>query len=349
MQIKAGDTGNQMIHSNVHAPEKAGEQGRHKAAKQQRKTAIFAGDLPIHKDAITLRRQQAQKKAMKMIQDAWNGDRKIDQSIEEYGALSEEQRKELKLNKDKMAECDARKESLRESYGVEKDSQEQKDLELLERQHYPNLGSGEFTEEERERLKELESEPLTEYQQRCLEMEGDKSVFNDRARHAESRIKAYDNAVRSIKQERLKHHEMLDAQENADKVMEQASKDIQGLIVGEAKDHVDEVQEEQREEAKEKAEEKEEQEEKIELRQEQKELMEARIEAVREESHEAQEAQRRQEKDAREEAELLGDMADAGLNVAGANDAVKAEIKDMLNKLKLVEADIKGIEVDEEV
>lgn len=24
MQIKAGDTGNQMIHSNVHAPEKAG-------------------------------------------------------------------------------------------------------------------------------------------------------------------------------------------------------------------------------------------------------------------------------------------------------------------------------------
>ena len=37
------------------------------------------------------------------------------------------------------------------------------------------------------------------------------------------------------------------------------------------------------------------------------------------------------------------------MNVAGANDAVKAEIKDMLNKLKLVEADIKGIEVNEEL
>ncbi len=37
------------------------------------------------------------------------------------------------------------------------------------------------------------------------------------------------------------------------------------------------------------------------------------------------------------------------MNVAGAGDAVNAEIKDMLNKLKLIEADIKGIKVDEEI
>lgn len=352
MQIKTGDAGNQALNRNVQAQEKAGENGQQKAAKQQRKTTIFAGDLPLHKDTITLRRQQAQKKAKELVQNAWNGDRKTDQTIGEYETLAEGQKKEILLNRDRIQECRDRKENLREGYGVEKDSQEQKDLELLERRYYP--GNGEFadfdfTEEERKRLEELEGEPLTEYQQRCLEIDGEEQVFKIREGKAESALVSYNGAVRSIKQERLKHHEMLDAQNNAKKVMDEASKDIQGMIWEEAKDQVDETYEEQREEAKEKAEEKEEQEEKIELRKEQKELMEARIEAVREESHEAQEAQRQQERDAREEAELLGDMADAGLNVAGANDAVKAEIKDMLNKLKLIEADIKGIEVDEEV
>lgn len=352
MQIKANDTGNQTVNISVQAQEKAGEKRGQKAAKQQRKATIFAGDLPLHKDSIMLRRQQAQKKAMEFVQNAWSTDRKTDQSIAEYESLAQEKKQEIRLNRGKISECRDRKENLREGYGVEMDSQEQKDLELLERRYYPNNGEFaefDFTEEERERLKELESEPLTEYQRKCLEIDGEEQIFKIRAGNAESTLEAYNGAVRSIKQERLKHHEMTDAQNNAKKAMDEASKDIQGMIWEEAKDHVDETYEEQREEAKEKAEEKEAQEEKIELRKEQKELLEERIEAVQEDRNEAEAAQKRQERDARDEAELLSDMADAGLNVAGANDAVKAEIKDMLNKLKLVEADIKGIEVDEEI
>lgn len=350
MQVKIGNNENQTI--NIQTQEKAAREGGRKAAKQQRKATIFAGELPLHKDPITLRRQQAQKKAMQFVQDAWNVDRKTDQSIAEYEGLADVQKQEILFNRDRILECRDRKENLREGYGVEKDSQEQKDLELLERLHYPNNGEFadvDFTKEERERLKELESKPLTEYQQKCLEIDGEELIFNIRVGKAEATLASYNGAVRSIKQERLKQHEMTDAQNNAKKVMDEASKDIQGMVWEEAKDHVDEAYEEQREEAKEKAEEKEEQEEKIELRKEQKELMEARIEAVREDSNEAEAAQKKQERDAREEAELLGDMADAGLNVAGASDTVKAEIKDMLNKLKLIEADIKGIEVDEEV
>ncbi len=353
MLVRFGDREAQGVQIAVQAQEKAQENSGQKASeKQQRKNTIFAGDLPLHKDSITLRRQQAQKKAMKLVQNAWDTDRKTDQSIAEYEGLAREQKKEILINRDRIYECRERKENLREGYGVEKNSQEQKDLELLERLHYPNNGEfsdADFTAEERKRLEELEDEPLTEYQQRCLEIDGEEQIFQIREGRAESALVAYNKAVRSIKQERLKSHEMTDAQNNAKKVMDEASKDIQGMIWEEAQDHVDETYEETREEEKEKAEEKEEQEEKIELRKEQKEMMEARIEAVREESHEAQEAQRQQEKDAREEAELLGDMADAGLNVAGANDTVKAEIKDMLNKLKLIEADIKGIEVDEEI
>lgn len=347
MQVKIGSAENQVINTSIRTQGKAAEKGQPKAEKQQRRSTIFAGDLPLHKDSITLRRQQAQKKAMELVQDAWNVDRKTDQSMAEYRELAEQQRKELQFNQDRVAECEARKENLREGYGVEADSQEQKDLELLERMHRST--DSEFTEEEQKRIEELKKGPLTEYQQKWLEIEGEERIFRNRAYDAELGVKIYSGAVTDMKLERLKYHKMTDAQNNAKKVMEQAGEDIQGMIVGEARDHVDETYEEQREEAKEKAEEKEQQEEKIELRKEQKELLEDRIEEAREDSDRAEAAQKKQERDAREEAELLGDMADAGLNVAGANDTVKAEIKDMLNKLKLVEADIKGIEVDEEL
>lgn len=352
MLVRFGDREAQGVQIAAQTQEKAQEKTGQKASeKQQRKNTIFAGDLPLHKDSITLRRQQAQKKAMQFVQDAWNTDRKTDQSIAEYEGLADEKKKEILVNRDRIYECRERKENLREGYGVEKDSQEQKDLELLERRYYPNneFADLDFTEEERKRLEVLEGEPLTEYQQRCLEIDGEEQVFKIREGNAESALEAYNGAVRSIKQERLKSHEMTDAQNNAKKVMEEASRDIQGMLWEEAKDQVDETYEEQREEAKEKAEEKEKQEEKIELRKEQKELLEERIESIWEDSNEAEAAQKKQERDARDEAELLSDMADAGLNVAGASDAVKAEIKDMLNKLKLIEADIKGIEVDEEI
>ena len=126
---------------------------------------------------------------------------------------------------------------------------------------------------------------------------------------------------------------MVDAQQNADEIMDQAGKDAIGMLVDEAKDHVDETYEEQREEAKEKAEEKEEQEEKLEDRREEQEKLENRIDAQRAESHKAEEARREQEKKAREDSELMEDMAEAGMDVAGSSAEVQAEVKDMLQKM----------------
>lgn len=347
MQIKAGNTEKQMIYTNLQTQERVvGEDGR-KAAKQQRKNAIFAGDLPLHKDSISLRRQEAQKKAMQFVQDAWNSDRKMEQSMDEIRAIRDMQREESQRNQNQAQELAGKREGLREQYGVDAESQEQKDLELLLRAVPPYDSS--FTEEEQARLAELKEQPLTEYQERCVALYQAQKVFEQRAKQAEENGAALQSSLREMEIERLKYHKMTDAQNNADKVMEQAGKDIQGMLIDEAKDHVDETYEEKREEEEEKAEEKEAEEEKIELRKEQKELMEARIDAVREESHEAEEAQKTQEKDAREEASLLKDMADAGLDVAGAGGSVQAEIKDILNKMKLIEADIKGIKVDEEI
>lgn len=348
MQVKIGGNENQTIHTNVQVREKAEEGSRRKEAAKQRKNTIFAGDLPINKDPIALRRQQAQKKAMKFVQDAWNGDRKMDQSQAEIREVQKQQWEEAQYNQERVKECKDRKENLRQQYGIDADSQEQEDLELLMRGAYGDPNNP-LTEEEEARLEELRSQPLTEYQEKCLEINNEEFIFKNRQQSAEDYAGYLLSSLTDMKLERLKYHKMADAQKNADKVMEQASEDIQGMLVEEARDYVDETYEEQREEAKKEAEEKEEQEEKIELRREQKELIEERIETAQENTHEAEEAEKEQSKDAREEAQFLKDMAEAGMDVAGAGDAVKAEIKDMLNKLKLVEADIKGIEIDEEI
>lgn len=350
MLIKLGNNEAQGPQISTQTQEKVQESRRQKAfEKQQRKNVIFAGDLPFHKDSITLRRQEAKKKAMEFIKDAWDSDRRADQSMAEYNARAEKERKELQVNQERIQECRERKENLRKGYGVEADSQGQKDLELLEKDSYPWIYGDDLTEEEEQRLAELKAGSLTEYQQKCLEIDKEESFFQNRVETAEIGLEVYNGAVTSMKVERLKFHKMADAQKNAKKVMEQAGDEIQGLLVDDARDHVDETYEEQRETAEKEADEKEAQEEKIELRREQRELMEARIEEAQQENRDAEAAGKERERDARDEASFLKDMAEAGLDVAGSGAAVQAEIKDMLNKMKLIEADIKGIEVDEEV
>mgnify|MGYP006922125171 FL=1 len=351
MQIKAGSNENQMIQANFQTQEKGAAEGGRKAAKQQKRTVIFAGDLSLHKDPITIRRREAQRQAMKFVQNAWDADRKIDKSMNEIREQQEIHRKEEQMNREQAQALADKRIGLREQYGVDSDSQEQKDLELLIRatSSTSEYGDDPFTEEEKARLAELREQPLTEYQERCLSLYNDQLIFERRKVQTEEYYRYLTEALIDMEIERLKSGKMTNAQNNAKKVMEEAGKDIQGMLMEEAKDHVDETYEETREEAEEKAEEKEEEEKKIELRKEQKELMEARTEAVREESQETEAAQKEQERDAREEAALLKDMAQAGMDVSGSSDSVKAEIKDILNKMKLIEADIKGIEVDEEI
>ena len=284
MQVKIGNNENQTINTSLQAQEKAAK-GAHKEAAK-RKNTIFAGDLPINKDPIALRKQQAQKKAMKFVQNAWAGDRKLDQSQEDIRAKIREQLEEARTNQELALKNTERIENLRQQYGVDAGSQEQKDLDLLmktanhesltedERARLDEMkpqmeyqallakktrGQEPFTESDEARLKEL-GKSLTEYQRSCLEINEERYVYQRREENAQNYAQALQSSLTDMKTERLKFHKMVDAQEKADKVMEQASEEIVGLLVSEAKDHVDETYEEQREEAEKKAEEKEEQE-----------------------------------------------------------------------------------------
>ena len=176
---------------------------------------------------------------------------------------------------------------------MDEDSQEQKDLELLERAMYPS--GGELTEEEEKRLEELQNQPLTEYQQKCLEVHKEQYLFQNRAESAESVSQYYAQSATSMKIERLKFHKMADAQDNAEKLLTETGKQIVGMLWEEAKDHVDEEMEETKEEAEEKAEEEASQEEKIEERKEDTAELEQRIDEAHRENEAREELRREAE------------------------------------------------------
>ncbi|MDE7185910.1 MAG: hypothetical protein K2O13_00110, partial [Lachnospiraceae bacterium] len=213
MQIRANANENQVILTSSAARARAQERSGVNAREQNKRNTIFMGDLNVKKDAVTQRKQHAQQKALKMIGDAWNVDRKIDQNIQDIRDKLVLLHEERDANLEVIAEGEAQKEALRQQYGVESDSQEQKDLELLEKKADAVRRPGEvfLTDEERARLKEMEDTPLTEYQQRCMEIDGFQQIYEKKNDLIEDQIEAYNGSIRATRLERLKFHEMVKA------------------------------------------------------------------------------------------------------------------------------------------
>ena len=110
--------------------------------------------------------------------------------------------------------------------------------------------------------------------------------------------------------------------EQADAVMGAASDEIMGMLIAEGKDHIDEKQEEEKKTAEEAADKKKELEEKLHARKDEK----------------------------KEQEELTKNIVEAANKQAGGADSLaqaQQEIKDMMNKLKLIEDDVKGAAVDQ--
>ena len=115
---------------------------------------------------------------MKVVGDAFEADKQIDNNLQErrdkIAALEQENQKlQSQIN-----EISERQDALMEQYGITEDSQEQKDLELLRKKDKWLSGKGEaLTKEEFEQAKKLESGELTEYQKRQREWDAEKKHF----------------------------------------------------------------------------------------------------------------------------------------------------------------------------
>ena len=101
----------------------------------------------------------------------------------------------------------------------------------------------------------LEAEGLTEYQERALQMDSFKDRHLKNIQDSKGGIIEEAATIRAMGLERLKKFPMLEAQQEAEKVLESASDEIIGMLIDEAKDHIDDKAEEEQEKAEEKKEE----------------------------------------------------------------------------------------------
>lgn len=269
-----------------------------KESQRSNGKSVFAGDISGMQDRILMKQQAARKKALKVVTDAWNGDRKIDDGLKERREKVKSLQDEIGSAKKELSELAKQQEDLRQVYGVEADSEEQKELELLlkerEAKRNPEIT---LTKEELEQLSEMSGKERTEYQSRVLEMDSSGDYYRNIISDGEKEMKAELRAIRETEIDRLKKSPMLKAQKEAEEIEEAAGEEILGMLIEEGKEHLDEEQEKIEEQAEKVEEKKEEQEEVLDLHRQQ--------------------------------------------------DDMKKEIKNIVDKLKLTEEDIKGVAVDE--
>ena len=120
----------------------------------------------------------------------------------------------------------------------------------------------ELTEEEWKRCEEIDKAGLTNYPEQALELNKRSIHFREERKEAQKGMKEDVAKIKAIRLERLKSDPMVEAEKNADQIMENASKEIIGLLKQEAIDNMDEKQQEAEEKAKDTKEEKKEEEEK---------------------------------------------------------------------------------------
>lgn len=300
--------------------------GKEVSGKNGQKT-VYAGNLNKNFDPVAQKKQQARKQAMKVITDARENDLKIEQSFEESRSRLKEHREKLGNANTELKRIEDERMALKESYGIDENSREEQELQLLVKREEANRpGSGvRLTKEEREQLEEIEKNGLTEYQKHSLELYKSGEVYRNEKVEAEEGIEAENDFIRSMKRELPKNQGMLKAQAAADEIMEAASKEIVGMLMDEAKDHIDEEMEEKKEAAQEKAEEEKEEEEKIEKIKEDKAEKEEFAESVSEQTE---------------------DITKYMVEMEDTMGEVQQEVKKIIDEMKLLEEDMKGIAVD---
>lgn len=298
------------------------EQGQ----KKKQGKSIFAGNLNSACDPVEQKRKQARQQAMKIVSDVWEGEQKIDADLAARSKKIEELYREAGGYHKEISAREAERAKLKEVYGVAPDSVEQQELDLLEKEAESRVpGKGIFlTKEEREQLEKIKADGLTEYQSRMLEKK-EICVGNEIAIYElEKEIELENAIITGIKLERLKSNPMGKAQRQADAVMEVAGEEIVGMLVGEAKDHLDKEMQEKVEQAKEK--------------EEKEEIQEAKLEKIREKKEEQEEL-----------TEEIIEATEELISLDGKQIDVQKEIKNIMNKMKVLEDDIKGAKVDQEV
>ena len=240
--------------------------GRNKTKDTKTRSTVFAGDLMLGQgNQIEQKKQTARRQAMKLITDAWGRDELASQSIKDMEQQKADYVEQMQEAKEHEKTFEKSKKELQEQYGVADDSQEQKDLELLEKfQNYKNGSHDEsFTKEDVDRLKELQNLPRTEYQEKALRLNQIAGSMKVTASNANDKLIELTDTIAKAKTDQAKSQDMLKAGSAADDILEASNKEIMGLLIQDGKEHIDKEQEEAQKKAEEQKEKRDEQQEEL--------------------------------------------------------------------------------------
>ncbi len=261
---------------------------------------------------------------------------------------------DLNIGKDPVKEKleSARKQAFKivsEAYGADRDFDKQvgKIKDLAKEMKIEKAAAQEDKKAAEEAIEAIKKEAnLTEYQSRMLEAGEQLDTAQKRIDEADAALVATRQSLTDAAQEKNKNHAMMDAQNEAEAIMDAAEKSVVGMVMNDAKDKIDEKAREEQEKAEEKKEEEEKQE-KIEAeRAEKKAIQEALAEGSKEAVQEAREQSRQRGNDDLELTDVLGSDPTQRIENAGNVNAALDELK---NKMALIDADLKGIKIDESV
>ena len=304
--------------------------GRNKTQDTNTRSTVFAGDLMLGQgNQIEQKKQTARRQAMKLITDAWGRDELASQSIKDMEQQKADYVEQMQEAKEHEKTFEKSKKELQEQYGVADDSQEQKDLELLEKfQNYKNGSHDEsFTKEDVDRLKELQNLPRTEYQEKALRLNQIAGSMKVTASNANDKLIELTDTIAKAKTDQAKSQDMLKAGSAADDILEASNKEIMGLLIQDGKEHIDKEQEEAQKKAEEQKEKRDEQQERID---------------------EAKQERKEQEELIKGQAEADSAEQDLSLQRKTTNnvEAAQQNIRNILEDNNLLAEDLKGIKID---
>lgn len=240
--------------SNVYS-KKVNDQNQSKKHKNR----YFVGQNSTEdtKSLINEKRTRAREKARKLIDSAWKTENKVSDGIDSMKSDHANALKDIKFSSEMLQDIENTKEQLRKEYGVESDSQEQKDLELLQKKQDSEnkLDAGGFSDDEMDRLKELEGTPLSEYQKAVLELNDTAKEYKDVVQKGDANLQNITGSISQAKIEQLKLRAVQKANKAAEKIIEASGDEIVGMLRQEAVDQVEEKQQEEIEKAEKKEEE----------------------------------------------------------------------------------------------
>lgn len=307
-------------------------QKREQAEKENRKS-IYLGDLTQNRpqEQISEKYALAQKRAIKKILNQLEDDVKVDDEMALETKNVEQYQQEIMKYREGLDAVQARRESLKETHNVDPDSQEQKDLELMQKAEKsgrdPFNPEYALTDEEKERLNSLTEKTM--YQEDMLLCDLEEQQYRERIELAQKKIEESKATVYATEKALLKVHPMVDAMQDADKIMEAANKERIGSLYQEG---VDQIEEKNAEAQTEMAENKEK-------------ALEEKIE------REKMEAEEKEREEAEQEMEnsILSVTMQAMSYGQKTGEAVQAEIKNLIQDQVLLDVDLKGLRVNEQV